>query len=301
MKKITHMKKTLLLFSFLIVFLQVFSQKEQNPYYDSIAKYEKIMIGLGDSLIDGSNEWVRMDALTDFIPIFKHSLKFSGSYNYPFDSLSFIHILHAPDNTFRIYSWVLKFDNRTYRYYGAIHFNDPDKLKLIPLFDKSSTIPYDMEEDTILNNETWFGCLYYEIGMTKKGKKTYYILLGWDGNNSIGNKKIIEILTFDNEGKPVFGAPIIKIDKTTILNRKVFQYNATAVFALKFLTGTNKIVFDNLVPPEEKNIGKLWSYIPDGSYNYFEIKKGKLVFKKDLFNPKSKPAEEINIKPGIKP
>jgi hypothetical protein len=291
------MKKPLLLFSILIVFLQVYAQKGQNPYFDSISKYEKVMKALGDSIIDGSNEWVRLDALTDFIPIFKRTLKFPGSYNYPFDSLSFMDKLTAPDNSFRIYSWVLKFDNRTFRYYGAIHFNDPDKLKLIPLFDKSSTIPFYIEEDTILNNETWFGCLYYDIGMTKKGKKTYYILLGWDGNNSIGNKKIIEILTFDAEGKPVFGAPIIKVDKT-VLKRKVFQYNATAIFSLRFIPGTKAIAFDNLIPNDDKNKGKLWSYIPDGSIDYFEIGKGKLTYKKDLFKHVKIPQEGMNTKAG---
>jgi len=278
--------------------MQVFPQREQNPYYDSLVRYENIMKDLGDSIIDGSNEWVRMDALTDFIPLFKHALKFPGSYNYPFDSLRFMFKIIAPDNTFKIYSWVLKFDNRTFRYYGAIHFNDPVKLKLIPLFDKSNTIPYDMEEDTILNNETWFGCLYYEMGMTKKGKKTYYILLGWDGYNSIGNKKIVEILTFDNDGKPVFGAPIIKMDKTTVLNRKVFQYNSSAVFSLKFIPGTKVIAFDNLIPPEEKNKGKLWTYIPDGSCDYFEIGKGKLNFKKDLFKHVKLPVESLDQKTG---
>jgi hypothetical protein len=280
----------------LFCFLQGHTQTNQSPFLDSFARYEKIMKDLGDSIIDGNNEWVRLDALTDFIPIFKHVLKFPGSYNYPFDSLGFMHKLIAPDNTFKVYSWVLRFDNRTYRYYGAIQFNDPDKLKLIPLFDKSNTIPYDMEEDSILSNETWFGCLYYEIGMTKKGKKNYYVLLGWDGNTSVGSKKIIEILTFDDERKPVFGAPIIKVDKTTVLNRKVFQYNASAVFTLKFVPGTNKIAFDNLVPPDEKNKGKLWSYIPDGSYDYYEMKKGKLIYRKDLFNPKSKPSDKANQK-----
>lgn len=297
MKGNTIMPKLLMLFSLLFCFLQSYSQKEQNQYFDSFVKYEHIMKDLGDSIIDGSNEWVRMDALTDFIPIFKRTLKFPGSYNYPFDSLGFMFKISAPDNSFRLYSWVLKFDNRTFRYYGAIHFNDPDKLKLIPLFDKSNSIPYDMEEDTILNNETWFGCLYYEMGMTKKGKKKYYILLGWDGNNSIGNKKIIEILTFDANGKPVFGAPIIKVDKT-ILNRKVFQYNATAIFSLKFIPGTKAIAFDNLIPPEEKNKGKLWTYIPDGSYDYFEIGKGKLTFKKDLFKHVKIPEGGMNQKVG---
>jgi hypothetical protein len=295
------MKKVILLIFLLGIFRPVFSQIDQNPVIDSFVKYEKIMKELGDSLIDGSNEWVRMDALTDFIPIFKHTLEFSGSYNYPFSSLGFMHILVAPDNTFRIYSWVLKFDNRTYRYYGAIHFNRLDSLKFVPLFDKSNTIPWDMEEDTILNNESWFGCLYYEIGMTKKGKNPYYILLGWDGHNNIGHKKIVEILTFDENNMPVFGAPIIKIEKSKVLNRKVFQYNSSAIFSLKYMPGTNKIVFDNLIPPNEKSTGKLWTYITDGNYDYFDVKKGKLVFKKDYFNPKNKPSDEINIKPELRP
>ena len=131
------MRKLFLIFSMIFLFLKVYSQKEHGAYYDSLVRYEHIMKDLGDSIIDGTNEWVRLDALTDFIPIFKHALKFPGSYNYPFDSLSFMHKIVAPDNTFRIYSWVLKFDNRTFRYYGAIHFNDPEKLKLIPFFPVS--------------------------------------------------------------------------------------------------------------------------------------------------------------------
>jgi hypothetical protein len=298
------MKKLFLLFSSIVCFWGAYSQNIQPSFFDSIAKYEKMMNHIGDSIIDGSNEWVRMDALTDFIPLFKRSLKFPGSYNYPFDSLRFMHKITAPDNSFKIYSWLLRFDNRTFRYYGAIQFNDVEKLKLVPLFDKSNTIPYDMEEDTILNNETWYGCLYYDIGITKKGKKKYYILLGWDGSNSIGNKKILEVMTFDKDSKPVFGAPIIKIDtfykkdKTVILNRKVFQYNANAIFSLKFIPGTNVIAFDNLVAPDEKNKGKLWSYIPDGSYDYIEIGKGKLSYKKDLFKHVKIPPESLNHKGG---
>jgi hypothetical protein len=287
-------RKLLLLLFLLITSSQIYSQKSISAFNDSLSKYEHKMIPLGDSILDGSNEFVRLDALTDFIPMFVKALKFPGSYNYPFDSLKFLYKLKAPDNEFKLFSWTLRFDNRTFRYYGAIQFNNNEKLKLIPLYDKSDSVNMESLEDTILSNEEWFGMQYYDIGLTKKKSKKYYVLLGWDGGTSMGYKKIIDVLSFE-DGKPVFGAPIIYDGKKN-LSRKVFDYNINAVFTLKYIPEKNIIVFDNLVPPNEKSIGKLWLYIPDGSYNYYQVKKGKLIFKTDLFKHVKLPDTDLKQK-----
>jgi hypothetical protein len=44
-------------------------------------------------------------------------------------------------------------------------------------------IPYDIVEDTILSNESWFGAQYYDIGMFKKGKRNF--MFCWDGMETI--------------------------------------------------------------------------------------------------------------------
>ena len=46
--------------------------------------------------------------------------------------------------------------------------------------------------------------LYYKIIPVIKKNKTYYTLLGWDGNDMFSNKKIIEILEF-KKSKLQFG------------------------------------------------------------------------------------------------
>ena len=281
-------KKYLLPALFLFAFINGFAQKEKKNNLietDSLIKYEQILKPLGDSIRDGWNEFVRLDALTDFIPIFVRALKFQGSYQWPFDSLNFMYKLNSPDKTFRMFNWVLKFDDGTYRYYAAIQLNSPGQLKLIPLYDKSNNLEFDMLEDTVLTNESWYGVQYYDMFMTKYKRQNYYVLLGWDGHNSISHKKIIEVMYFV-DGKVYFGAPFfrtVKDKKTIVKYRKIFQYSANALLTLKYHPEKNLIVFDHLVPPDPKSEGKLWLYIPNGDYDYYKIKKGKFIFGENVF------------------
>lgn len=282
------MFKTVLLTALItFILIKVSAQEKVQPGMetDSLVKYEKILKSLGDSIRDGCNEFVRLDALTDFIPVFVKTLKFKGSYHYPFDSLNFMYRLNAPDKSFRLFNWVLKFDDGTYRYYGAVQLNSDDELKLIPLYDKSNKIEFDMLEDTVLTNESWYGVQYYEMFSTRYKRQNYYVLLGWDGNNSVSHKKIIEVMYF-KDGKVYFGAPFFRTvkDKKTITKyRKVIQYSANAVVTLKYHPEKKLIVFDHLVPPNPKSEGKLWLYIPDGDYDYYKIKKGKFIFGENVF------------------
>ncbi|MEA3495912.1 MAG: serine protease [Bacteroidota bacterium] len=251
--------------------------EKYGKYYDSLKNSEIRFQSLGDSIIDGWNMFVRMDALTDFIPHFKDVLEIPGSYDFPFDSFGFIKILNSPDNKFRIFNWTLKFDNEEYRYYGAIQFNNLDSLELVPLFDGKKHIEFGMEEDTFLSNENWYGVQYFDMKYVKTRKTEYYILLGWDGNNSLSDKKVIEILTF-NDKMPVFGAPVFKVEGETKY-RQIFEYNDEALMVLNFNEERDMIIFDNLIPKDKKDKGREWLYVPDGTYNGFQIKKGKLIFK----------------------
>jgi len=271
--------------------------EKEGLNFDSIYIIEPKLKALGDSIKDAWNEYARLDALTDFIPLFVKALKVRGSYYYSFNHLDFMYKLVAPDNSFRLFSWTLRFDDGTYRYYGAIQYNSIN-LKLLPLYDYSHMIPYDIVEDTILSNESWFGAQYYDIGMFKKGKKKFYVLLGWDGNNYISSKKIIELLTFDENGNAVFGAPVFQ-DTTRTRTRVVLQYNKDAVVALKLIHSKNLIVFDNLVPPVKDDAGKVWTYLPDGSYNYFKFSKGKFIFHEDVFKNEKITQEDLNESDNI--
>ena len=47
---------------------------------------------------------------------------------------------------------------------------------------------------------------------------------------------------------------------------------------LNFNEKRDMIIFDNLIPKDKKDKGREWLYVPDGTYNGFKFKRGKLIF-----------------------
>lgn len=101
----------------------------------------------------------------------KHPLAFS----YPFDSLSkYMSTIKSPDESFRIFNWNIEQKNQTQFYECWILKNDKS---LIKLKDYQKLIP-EIEFAT-LNQNSWFGALYYKIIPIKK--KTKAIIHYLDG------------------------------------------------------------------------------------------------------------------------
>jgi hypothetical protein len=239
--------------------------------------------------VDGAKQGERIKALVKYVPLLVKTLKMEGSFDYPFDSLTFMKKLMPEDRTFRLYNWTLKYDDGSFRYYGAIQVNRKDSFKLIPLRD------YREKHDTMLENivvgpDQWVGALYYSLISEKVKGKTYYTLLGWDGDQYISDKKIIDVLSFD-KGKPVFGAPIFDI-KGKIKNRIIFQFSGDATMLLQYVPDYNMITFDKLVPPNQFGEGMFYTYVPDGTYDYFIWQKNRWVFEEELFDKFKKPIKE---------
>jgi hypothetical protein len=263
----------------------VLTEQQQAANLDSLRKFELRLQAISDTVLDGTNEKIRIN------PTLVKALKIPGSFDYPFDSLKFMKKLIPPDRSFALYNWVLKYDDATFRYYGAIQMNNKDSLVLLPLRDFSEKLDTTLEEVILPANE-WFGALYYTIfESTVKGKK-YYMLLGWDGNNRFSDKKIIEVLSFDKKTKkPVFGAPVFEMDGK-IKSRIIFEYSGEATMLLNYIPDHKIITFDNLVPPNPNMVGKFFTYVPDGDYNYFIFKKGKWLWQEELFKTMNKRIKE---------
>jgi hypothetical protein len=146
-------------------------------------------------------------------------------------------------------------------------------------------------EEKILHYPDWYGCLYYEMIERQDMGKTYYTLLGFDFNNSISHKKYIDVLTFNPQGIPSFGAPIF-VGGDGIKSRVMFEYSARSVLHLKYHDDVDKIVFNWLYPivPEKSNDKSY--YVPDATYDGYEFQRGKwtkvkdVVIKKKLFDEK---------------
>lgn len=245
---------------------------------------------LSYKIVNAYNEEDRVNANYTFIPALVRSLKIKNSFYFPYDSIQTVSILYPTDSTFRIFTWALARDNGSFRHFGTIQMNTKDgSLKMFPLFDNSDFI---RDQDTITNHQTWYGCLYYRLLTTRYFNKNYYTLMGWDGNNIRSNKKMIEMLSFDDKGMPVFGAHMFSFIEDTlkrpVQNRFILEYKKNASVSLNYNADVDMIVYDHLVPEDSLQAGKKYTYVSDLDYEAFKWKAGKWVHVEKPFSIKVK-------------
>jgi hypothetical protein len=242
-----------------------------------------------------------------FTKLFIKTLNQESSYSFPFDSLKKISKLTAPDNTFKIFTWGYKKDDGTYSYFGIIQLRESEYKKLIILKDKSESI--ESAEMQSLNQDNWYGAIYYQIVLTKRDGRKYYTLLGWDGNNFLTQKKLIEVIWFRSNDRVAFGALIFKKYKDKA-QRVVFEYTSRCTMSLRYekqllhivkrskdkktktekVKKSNMIVFDRLSPIDARNgsttadlTGQYQFYAPETNIlDAFVFENGKWVFVKDV-------------------
>lgn len=227
----------------------------------------------------------RFSADSQFTKTFVRALQIKNSFFYPFDSLTTIAKVTPRDSSFRIFTWQLVINGDVVRQHGAIQMRTNDgSLKLFPLIDKSDQITNI--NDTVTSNLAWIGALYYKIIEEKAFGKTFYTLLGYDDNNLSSDRKIIEVLTFQDD-KPVFGGSFFSfrgnsLDKKSIA-RYVMEYKKSASPRLTYDNEMGLIIFEHLISgtgePQKK-----YTYIPDGDYEGLKWKDGKWVYIEKVFN-----------------
>ena len=265
-----------------------FSQahRQAKPFSLQLKVYEDSLKRLGKLIVNGKDETDRRAATYKFIPLLVKALKIEGSFEYPFDSVKHINIIYPDDKSFRIFNWNLLKTTGVYRYYGAIQ-KKSSELKIWPLYDYSDYFKHPT--DTVTSSERWFGMLYYQI--KQEGK--YYLLFGWDGNTLLSNKKIIDVLSFDKKGNPVFGAKIFNIGTVTApkyVSRFMIEYKENAQVSMRYDNDLQMIMYDHLIPIDEKAEGMYEFYVPDGSYEGFQYHKKKWNHVSSMFDQTQKEA-----------
>ncbi len=228
----------------------------------------------------------RLKADSFFTKILVRSLKAPNSFNKSLDSLHYISILTSPDKRFRIFTWQLMVNENLTRQHGAIQMNTRNgELKLFPLIDKSD-VTLNIT-DTIANHLGWMGAVYYKLIQNQFNNNTYYTLIGFDANNIRTEKKVIDVLYFDNE-KPIFGGDFFAKDtsnqllKNKPVARYVLEYKKFASPRLNFDSSLNLIVMEHLIS-ESNEPSKKYTLVPDGDYEGFKWQNGKWVYIKKLF------------------
>lgn len=248
---------------------------------------------LSQKIIQGRSAGDRFIADSEFTKMFVRALRIKNSFYYPFDSLLTISKLTPPDSSFKIFTWQMVINDNVVRQHGAIQMKTADgSLKLLPLIDKSD-ITINMF-DTIGNNFGWIGAVYYKLIQTQSGNKKYYTLLGFDENNIRSNKKIIEVLSFEN-GLPVFGGSYFNFSDNSSLKQKtarlILEYKKNASPRLVYDEDQDIIIYEHLIS-ETGETQKKYTYIGDGDYEGLKWKDGTWVHIDKVFKQQLKEGNE---------
>jgi len=296
------LKKSILIILILSIFLikLSFSQEREtfSVYEDSLSKWGEIMR-------NGANDRVKFEANEKFISLLEEALYIKKSFEYPFDSIKTIAKLVSSDHKIKLYNWVIAKLDGTFDYYAFLQSYNEKKKKydVYKLTDKSGEMIAPEFQYLDVNN--WYGALYYKIIHTQNGDVDYYTLLGWNGNNGLSFKKLIEVLSFRSGNRPFFGAAIFRKGKDKP-KRIIFEYSSKAVMNLKYddqeyqekvkiknpkkgkrfdvkNIKSSMILFDRLVPLSPSLEGQKQFYVPETNiYDAFIFIKGKWVFVEDI-------------------
>ncbi|MDR2039160.1 MAG: hypothetical protein LBQ60_14660 [Bacteroidales bacterium] len=217
--------------------------------------------------------------------ILAQTLTMPAAYKHKFDSLRLVGRLYAPRKKFLLFNWHHSFRDGSYRHFALIVIpGKKEPSRVIRLTDLSDSIKRP-ENQTLGANE-WLGTLYYKIIPKKKAKdkKKYYTLLGLDMNNLDTKKKMIEVMTFDENGNPWFGAPIIELNGWTKY-RVVFEFSSAQSMYLEYNRRKRRIEFDHLAPLMPYLVGEYEYYEPDMYRDALKFKKGHWKHHKDIQEP----------------
>jgi hypothetical protein len=215
-----------------------------------------------------------------FIESFTEILENKKSFDQDFSALKSVSVQTASDKTLRIFTW-FTITKSGYLCHGLVQTINP-KIKnavVTRLNDKGEDLR--TAQFKVLNGKNWFGALYYDMVPFKiKGKK-YYMVLGFNPGDGLSHKKVVDVVQVMNNGQPRFGAPLFEKDKKQA-SRIILEYDARAKITLRYIEDARMIVFDHLSPSRPELVNQYQYYIPDLSYDAFELTKNIWEFVPDV-------------------
>jgi hypothetical protein len=228
--------------------------QHQNPL-DDIKFYADVIANAG-------NPVHKERANAAFSKLFDSWLRSEAFSKADLNDIQWISVKQPQDLSFTIVTWQLELNENDNRYFGYL-LKDNEIIKLT-----STDIVEDIEYDVLSEND-WAGALYYNIHTVKKDNKNLYILFGYNAFKNFEHRKIVDVLTFDND-LPVFGSEIFKKqepgERGVIKNRIVLDYSSDSNATMNYNPGLDMIVFDHLIPRIGRLAGQGPAMLPDGSY-----------------------------------
>ncbi len=235
---------------------------------------------LFERMMNSGNDSVRL-ALNDSIRIIVNGYVRSDTvFSYRFSNVRNLGQILSPDNRVKIVNWnlPLRDGSNLYHCYIVHKAERKGKNSVYELSGMSKREP--VRSDKIYTADNWYGALYYAVQPFRKGKSTYYILLGIDYSNLRLTRKIIDILSFASDGKLVFGDNCLVNGKVTKY-REVFEYTSESVMTLRILS-PKLIVFDHLVSFSDTKSDNRENYGAEYTFDAYKYKKGMWTFARNI-------------------
>ncbi len=274
-----------ILFVFIICFTCVFEVKPQRPTSASASlalsmeDHQAYLVNIIEMMKESGKGRTR-DSLNNRLG---HELILAMSKDekmeYSFDTLDLISKLRSEDAYLRVFTWELENENDEIKYYGVIQYTENGEHKLSRLSD-SSNLEFEDAKFLEMSPRKWYGALYYDLKVFNYKGKRHAVLLGINRNSALTKKKVIEIVSVEED--ILFGKEVFDIEKTGEIKRNIFEYSVDADMSIWFEEGKDDlIVMDHLSPLKPMYQDKAEYYVPDLSFDALEFKKGKWILIED--------------------
>ncbi|MDR0581400.1 MAG: hypothetical protein LBG31_00380 [Prevotellaceae bacterium] len=216
-------------------------------------------------------------AMLAFAAAFEETLRCETIPDNAFDSIPYLGILVSPDKKVRLFTWNLPLTATQHRYFGIVQYRMNNAIQTTVLNDVKNSLA-GRPETVTLHNGQWFGALYYDLLQNKTGGRVYYTLLGYDFHSGVTHRKLLDILTFDEQGSPSFGAPLFDNGRWKA-SRVMLEYSAETPFYLTYLPRKKMIVFQRL---ETVSLGGLPGRVPSGEFDGLQFNNGEWKLQKNI-------------------
>jgi hypothetical protein len=256
------MKKIMLIFC--VFFLPIFCQgsalldSARNIYRGLRSLPEKEMTAGAKKLEEYLSSWIVSDE----------------AKNISTDSMAPFSFLRSDNGTLLLLTWDFPVSSRKYFCGGLIHLPRIGKTVYLEDAGEGSSSP----EQAVMNPSKWYGARYYKLISFSFKRTETYLVLGANFNDQLIRKKVIESMQVEKNGNITFGVPCFSDGRKRILLR----YNPELNVSLKYEKERKRIVFDHLIPEQASLKNQYQFYGPDLSYDAFELKRGKWMFKTDI-------------------
>jgi hypothetical protein len=269
------------LIAFVLLTLPLWCVAEERDGDTQVSLKAKIrqLVVLRQAVLTAPSDEERVAANADFLMFMRDALAHHESFKTDFDTIPQIGDLRSGDGFFRMINWNLPFDNQTNRYYCFIQYYDKKSKSFKVIELEKGFRGLEGEYRKVFSDRDWYGCLYYKIIPSKKGKKRKkaYMLLGWAGKDEYSSLKVIDVMTITNRGIR-FGADIFDYPHEKNIRRFILQYKSDAAVSLRYDDKRKQFVFNQLVPMQPDLEGMYEFYIPVLQFDAFEWKRRRWVF-----------------------